>query len=217
MKPIYLQLSKPFEELPAEASRFWGNPALPEGMPYPTYIDDEGDEYPYVFVCQINLGALAEFCGKDGNPLPAKGLLLFFAKIDHYLGLFAATDCVGGYISEPEAVKVVYIEDCSELREVVLVDDDDRQLSPEEMEISFTREHEPLGDDHALFARPDHREWETWDAPYEDWEILLQVDSFAGMDFNLNFMDCGVLDFLIAPEALRARDFSSVRAIVLST
>ena len=48
-------------------------------------------------------------------------------------------------------------------------------------------------------------------------EILLQVDSFAGMDFNLNFMDCGVLDFLIAPEALWARDFSSVRAIVLST
>lgn len=53
--------------------------------------------------------------------------------------------------------------------------------------------------------------------PYEDWQILLQIDSFSGMDFNLNFMDFGVLDFLISPEALRHADFSDVRAIVLST
>ena len=53
--------------------------------------------------------------------------------------------------------------------------------------------------------------------PFEDWQILLQVDSFSGMDFDLNFMDFGVLDFLISPEDLAKRDFSSVRAIVLST
>ena len=86
MKPIYLRLSKPFGELAVEASRFWGSPALPKGMDYPQYIDDAGDEYPYVFVCQINLAELKAFCGDGADPLPPTGLLLFFAKIDHYLG-----------------------------------------------------------------------------------------------------------------------------------
>lgn len=218
MKPIYLRLSKPFGELAVEASRFWGSPALPKGMDYPQYIDDAGDEYPYVFVCQINLAELKAFCGDGADPLPPTGLLLFFAKIDHYLGQFADTDCIGGAISAPDAVKVIYVKDCSGLREVVLVDDEDQPMSPDALEVSFTREHDPMAeDDHALFANPDHREWESWDHPYEDWQILLQIDSFAGMDFNLNFMDFGVLDFLISPEALRHADFSDVRAIVLST
>lgn len=218
MKPIYLRLSKPFGELAVEASRFWGSPALPKGMDYPQYIDDAGDEYPYVFVCQINLAELKAFCGDGADPLPPTGLLLFFAKIDHYLGQFADTDCIGGAISAPDAVKVIYVKDCSGLREVVLVDDEDQPMSPDALEISFTREHDPLADDdQALFVRPDHREWESWDHPYEDWQILLQIDSFSGMDFNLNFMDFGVLDFLISPEALRHADFSDVRAIVLST
>ena len=201
MKPIYLRLSKPYSSLDIASSRFWGNPALPAGIDYPQYIDDEGDEYPYVFICQINLKQLKEF--DSGNPLPAEGLLLFFAKIDHYLGMFAATDCIGGSVSDPEAVKVIYVKDLTDLREIVLTDDDDHPLSPDEMEISFTYEHDPINDeDHSLFARPDHREWETWEHPYEDFYILLQVDSFSGMDFNLNFMDFGV---------------SQVRAIVLST
>ena len=216
MQPIYLKLSKPFEELDVRASRFWGSPALPRGVDFPQYIDDEGDESPYVFICQINLAELKAFC-KD-NPLPSEGLLLFFAKIDHYLGQFADTDCIGGAISDPDAVKVIHIKDLTDLREVVLVDDDDKPISPEELEISFTSEHDPLkDDDHCLFARPDHREWESWDHPFEDWQILLQVDSFSGMDFNLNFMDYGVLDFLISPEDIQHADFSNVRAIVLST
>lgn len=215
MKPIYLKLSKPFRELDIAASRFWGNPSLPAGVNYPQYIDDEGDEYPYVFICQINLAELKAFCPE--NPLPAAGLLLFFAKIDHYLGQFAATDIIGGAISNPDAVKVIHIEDLSDLRELVLVDDDNQPLSPEEMEVTFSYEHEPLSDDHCLFARPDHREWESWDHPFEQWQILLQIDSFSGMDFNLNFMDIGVLDFLISPEDLQNGDFSNVRAIVLST
>lgn len=216
MKPIYLKLSKPFEKLDTVASRFWGNPALPKGMDYPQYIDNEGDECPYVFICQINLADLTAFC--QNNPLPQTGILLFFAKIDHYFGLFADTDCIGGSVSAADAVKVIHIEDLSDLREVVLVDDDDSPVSPDELAISFTCDHDPLNDeDHCLFARPDHREWESWDCPYEDWQILLQIDSFSGMDFNLNFMDFGVLDLLISPEALHRSDFSRVRAIVLST
>ena len=215
MKPIQLILSKPFGQLPAGASRFWGNPDLPEGTGYPMYVDDEGDEYPYLFVCQINLEQVAPY--DTAGRLPHKGLLAFFAKIDHYVGMFAATDQVQGHISRPDAVKVLWIENTENLREVVLVDDDDSPLAFEEMQIDCNLTPEPLSDDHFLLAAPTHREWETWDPPFEDWEILLQVDSFAGMDFNLNFMDCGVFDFLISPRDLRARRFDNVRGIVLST
>lgn len=81
----------------------------------------------------------------------------------------------------------------------------------------FQPQRSRLSDEHMLFAPPSTREWETWDEPYEAWEILLQIDSFAGMDFNLNFMDFGVLDLLIDPEDLKRRRFDNVRAIVLST
>lgn len=214
-KPIYLILSKPFEKLPVGASRFWGNPDIPEGQDYPMYIDDEGDDYPYYFVCQINLAELAAYA--PGNPLPKTGLLSFFAKIDHYLGYMAFTGGIQSHISEPEDVKVLYFPDTENMREVVIVDDDGEQTSPEEMAINFADHIEPLAEDHALFARPTHREWESWDSPCEKWQILLQVDSFEGMDFSLNFMDCGVLDFLISPEDLHTSRFDRIRAIILST
>ncbi len=218
MKPVYLKLSKPSGKLAADSSRFWGNPALPAGVKYPLYKDDDGEEYPYVFICQINLADLKHYCGDSTDLFPSYGLLLFFARIDYYLGDYDGVPGVGGYISDPEAVKVLFIDDCTDLREVVLVDEDDSPLSPEELEISFSLCHDYIkDDDHCLIAPPDHREWATWDPPYEDWLILLQVDSFDGPDFNLNFMDCGVLDFLISPDALKRADFTDVRAILLST
>lgn len=215
MKPIRLVLSMPFEKLPEEASRFWGNPALPEGVAYPMYLDDDGEECPYVFICQINMADVAPY--DTENALPHSGLMLFFAKIDHYLGYFDYTECIGGHISDPDDVKVMYFPDPQDLREVVLLDEDEKPFSPEEMQITFSLDFPKYCADHALLAEPTHREWATWDAPYEDWQILLQIDSFAGKDFDLNFMDCGVLDFLISPAALKARDFSDVRGIVLST
>ena len=215
MKPIHLRLSNPFEKLPTTASRFWGNPSLPEDMEWPCYTDDDGDMLDYVFVCQINLAELAPYDTAD--ILPHSGLLLFFAKIDHYLGHFEY-ESVGGSISSKDAVKVIYLPETDGLVEKELVDENDNPVSAAEMQIAFTYDFDPLRDDDTcLFAPPDHREWESWDHPYEDWLILLQVDSFSGMDFNLNFMDFGVLDFLISPRDLQIADFSGVRAIVLST
>lgn len=54
MKPIYLKLSVPTDKLATGSSRFWGNPDLPEDFDYPSYIDEDGEEYDYDFVCQIN-------------------------------------------------------------------------------------------------------------------------------------------------------------------
>ncbi len=213
MRPIHLVLHKPFEKLSSGASRFWGNPDLPDDTPYPMYEED-GEDYPYVFICQINLEELNRFA--PGNPLPANGLLSFFAKIDHYLGYMGDSD-LSGFISDPSEVKLLYFPTTDNLREVVLLDEDDKPMALEEMEIKFEWKAEPLSDDLALFAEPTHRPWETWEHPYEDWIILLQIDSFEGNDFVLNFMDFGVLDFLISPKALEKADFSDVRGIVLST
>lgn len=222
MKQIRLILSRPAEKTGQCASRFWGNPDLPPGYGYPEYVDEDGDICEYRFICQINL---AEIAGFDlDRLLPHKGLLSFFARIDRYLGDFEALNGISGYISDPEDVKVLYFPEAglpgedSGFRELVLVDEDDVQVNPEELRIDFAADKpEDCYDDHALLAPPYYREWETWDPPFEDWEILLQVDSFSGEDFNLNFMDCGVLDFLISPEDLAASRFDRVRAIVLST
>jgi uncharacterized protein YwqG len=215
MKPIYLNLHKPKMKLGVGASRFWGNPDLPEGVGYPMYVDEEGDGYPYFFVCQINLEEIASYDVE--NRLPHKGLMSFFAKIDYYMGYSDVYGDICGGISDVDSVKVLYFPDCSDMREVVLVDDDGTQTSPCELQILFSHDIEPLSEEHSLLALPTHREWETWDPPFEDWEILLQVDSFSGDDFDLNFVDYGVLNLLISPEDLKNQCYDRVRAIVLST
>ena len=221
MKPIKLILSKPFDHIAKCKSRFWGNPDLPKGYEYPTYLDENGDPFEYQFICQINLAELAPY--DIEKHLPHKGLLSFFAKIDHYLGRIDGGECIFGYISGTEDVKVLFFPevdihgDNPEFEEVILLDHDDKTINPDELQIRFTfKSFDDYQDDHALFAEPTYREWETWDYPYENWQILLQIDSFSGTDFNLNFMDFGVLDFLISPEDLANNRFDRVRAIVLS-
>ncbi len=214
--PILLNISSPSGKPAAGSSRFWGRPDLPYGSDYPFYTGTDGNEYPYVFICQINLAEIAVY--DTGNLLPHEGLLSFFARIDHYLGDFSAPDGIGGYVSGRDAVRVMYIPSCANLEEVPLPDDGRScPVTPGEMQIVFGAGEPDTSDGHALFASPLHRQWETWDHPFEDWTILLQVDSFEGEDFNLCFMDEGVLDFLISPEDLKRHRFSDVRAIVLSS
>ena len=215
MNPIRLKIQIPENKIALGHSRFWGNPDLPIGVDYPMYIDEDGDQYPYFFICQINLEQLASFA--PNNPLPHTGLLSFFAKIDHYIGYSNADYEIGGHVSNPDAVKVLYFPTTDTLREVILVNEEDNQTSPNELEICFTTDMGKLDDEHILFAEPTHREWETWESPFEDWTILLQIDSFEGKDFQLNFMDFGVMDFLTSPVSLEKHDFSDVRGIILST
>lgn len=215
MKPIYLKLSVSSCKLAIGTSRFWGNPDLPKDFDIPSYIDEDGEKYHYFFVCQINLEELV----KSGisTMLPKKGLLSFFAKIDYYMGCYDAPMEICGGVSDKDAIRVLYFPLCENMEEKVLVDDDNEPIAPDELRIDFSLDVPPSSDEHSLFALPIHRPWETWDSPFEDWEILLQIDSFKGNDFNLNFMDCGVMDFLISPLDLKRQCFDNVRAIVLST
>lgn len=215
MKPVYLKLSVPSGKLATGTSRFWGNPDLPEDFDFPSYINEDGDEYPYFFVCQVNLEELAKF--DTSTMLPKKGLLSFFAKIDYYVGHYDVPMEIGGSVCDSDAVRVLYFPSCESMVEKVLVGDENQPVSPNELQIDFRVDAPAFSDEHLLFAPPAHRPWETWDAPFEDWIILLQIDSFEGDDFSLNFMDCGVLDFLISPSDLKRQCFDNVRAIVLST
>lgn len=215
MKPIHLHLSKPTGRLKTGASRFWGDPDLPEGAVRPLYVDDEGRERPYCFICQINLEEAAPY--DPENRLPHRGMLSFFARIDNYLGFDMEAEPIGGTISDREAVKVLYTPSCENLRAVPPEETEDDLPHPAELRIDFDNGPEMPSDEHALFAPPTHRPWEHWDAPYGKWRILLQIDSFEGDDFSLNFMDVGVLDLLIAPADLERHRFENVRAIVLSS
>lgn len=213
MTPIYIHM-QPHVAVEPGMSHFWGNPELPEGFEFPTATDEYGEEWHLRFICQINLADIAPW-DKD-NMLPHSGLLAVFADIDYYMGESDETSIMG-FIGDRQYVKVAYFKDIERLHEVCLVDINDEPISPEPIAITFDNHHEPLSDEHALLAHPDHRPWETWDKPYDNWEILLQIDSCEGSDFNLNFMDCGVLNILISPKDLRNRRFDRVRPIVLST
>lgn len=215
MKPVYLRLSRPSGKLPAGTSRFWGNPDLPSGCACPSYLDDEGTEFPYFFICQINLSELAPY--DTDNLLPHSGLLSFFAKIDSCIGYYDRPGCIGGAVSGSDDVRVMYFPSCADLEETVPEDGEGSPSAPAELRIGFSFGLPPAEDEHAVFALPTHRPWEDWDSPFEGWQILLQVDSFGGDDFELNFMDTGVLDFLISLSDLKHCDFSDVRAVVLSS
>ncbi len=215
MTPVYLLPSRPSGKLPKGSSKFWGNPDLPSGCSFPSYIDCEGVSRPYFFICQINL---EDFSRYDTDCLlPHVGLLSFFAKIGCHLGHYDEEECIGGTISEADAVKVMYLPDSETLKETAVPEIYMYHPVPDELGISFSLDPAESQEEHALFAPPTHRPWETWDHPFEDRQILLQVDSFEGDDFVLNFMDVGVLDFLISPSDLKSRNFSDVRAIVLSS
>lgn len=215
MVPVHLHLSELSGKPDKGISRFWGNPDLPCGTDFPSYTDENGEECPHVFLCQINLKELALY--DKENLLPHEGILSFFAKIADYLGYYSGADCIGGSISAREDVKVLYFPDNESLEETVYAGKGPAVDSPSPLKMDFSTEPGLRPDDHAVFALPEHRPWENWDAPFEDWPILLQVDSFEGKDFGLNFMDVGVLDFIISPSDLERHVFDDVRAIVLSS
>lgn len=213
--PVHLILTASEEKLSPRQSHFWGNPGLPSGVPYPTYTDDEGKPPPTYSSAsstwRTSLPTTRTTC------CPVKVCYPYFAKIDNYLGYDFDSYYIGGTISEEDAVKVLYFPNCDDLEESEFAGEEDAPYVPEEQAVRFSRTTLPLSDEHTLFAPPTHCPWETWDAPCEDWSILLQVDSCSGDDFGLNFMDTGVLEFLIAPSDLKEQRFDRVRAIVLSS
>ena len=211
--PIYLRLADIPSELPVGASHWWGYPDLPEDMPIPTVTDPtDGNTYALNFICQINLADLPEGIIR----LPHSGLLLFFADIAYYNRQWNEPS-ISLHISGNEVVKIFYLPK-EKLSQLVNRQDEYAEEELPAVPIQCTTERPPLSEpDHRLLGEPDYREWDDWDTPFEGWELLFQMDSCEGDGYNYNFIDCGVLNLIVAPEALNALDFSDVRATILST
>lgn len=187
-------------------SKWWGNPDVPQNLDVP---DD------LTFVCQIRCDEIAKF--DEENLLPHKGMLYFFAAIDYYFGHFDSY-CPSDLYWNNEDVKVLYVEDIDNhtFEQVVFVDEDDKPVAWKELKITFAKAN-ALCDGNKMLGEPYNREWEDWDEPYNGWIELLQVDSDDYEDCSLNFMDWGMLHFLINRNNLKNKEFNKVTSCICST
>lgn len=196
-------------------SKWWGDPELPVDMDYPNYQDDNGEEYPLTFICQVNCSELAAY----DTPLPKEGLLCFFARIDYYLGYDdPEVSCEGVWPLEDTRVIYVAPEDMPRIETKILVDENDEPMALpcRRIEWQYCASGKDDCDGHKLLGSPFMIPWEDWDAPCEGWKVLLQVDTDEGDDYTLRFMDDGVFYFLIAPDDLQKGRFSQVRGFMIS-
>lgn len=195
-------------------SKWWGSPDMPAEMDFPQIVDSNGDAWDMTFICQINCADLSQY----DTPLPKEGLLLFFANIDYYLGYEEPEPSFEG-IWDAQDTRVIYIapEQFDTLEQKILIDVDDNPIAIPCREIEFIHSPKDASADYnKLFGTPDGMPWEDWDAPCEGWKVLLQVDSDEDEDYNLQFMDEGIMYFLIKPEDLQRADFSNVRGAMVS-
>lgn len=188
-------------------SHWWGAPDLPEDIPYPCHsAEEDGNEFPVplTFICQIRCSDLSP-ADKD-NLLPHRGMLYFFAPIDHFLGEY------GTWQSFRDAPAVIYSP-----RE--------EGLSPYEMHWEGTEE--------SVFRPAEaislqYTEAQSLDGmlmlgtPYQDeiadshpgCTVLLQIDEEDR--WGLRFFDCGMYYFLIPTEDLAARRWNRVRGDIFT-
>lgn len=220
MKSIKMAYKYTEGELSLCASKFWGNPDLPKTFSFPTYKDAEGGESHYDFVCQIRCSDLVPF-DTEGR-LPHKGMLYFFAQIGYYLGDIFFCDPLPGGMWPKDGVKVFYYpkEDWENFQSLVLLDDDDEEVALREAAISFSSFEEGqncsgAADGHKLLGAPAYLSDEI---DFEKYTLLLQLDSCELDDgAELNFMDCGMLYFLIPREDIGKPSFKNVRGYLASS
>jgi uncharacterized protein YwqG len=119
------------------ASKWWGDPDMPENMEYPTIqVEEEGEtfDYPLTFVCQINCEDLIPF-DTDGH-LPHEGMLYFFAAMHKWLGYDSPTqNGPGEWPKGHFVVKYAKAINFETFRSYILVDDEDQSLTEPELEI----------------------------------------------------------------------------------
>lgn len=183
-------------------SKWWGAPDLPKSWDYPCY-----QECPLNFICQIRCEDLAEV-DKD-NLLPHTGMLYFFASLGEFLEGFECDvdSCYSGEWAK-EAYRVLYSPSCDDLETYeILWDDDDTPAHLPAEQIEFHYVEMPTGDYHKLLGQPYFSEVQEY---YPNHISLLQIDEDDR--WRLRFVDCGMLNFLITPEQLKAREWDKAFA-----
>lgn len=218
MSAIKISAEYSENELPICTSKFWGNPDLPKTFTFPTYKDEEGDESHYDFVCQIKCSELIPY--DTENRLPHKGMLYFFAQVGYYLGDIYFCEPMPSSWWPSNGVKVLYYphEDWENFEQVILLDDEDEEIALREQKITFKTASsisDSFNDGHQLLGFPSYIADEIDSSKYA---LLLQVDSCDLEDgITLNFMDWGMLYFLIPVTDLTKPSFKNVRGYLASS
>lgn len=156
------------------ASKWWGDPDMPETMEYPTVeVTEDGEtyDYPLTFLCQINCEDIAAM-DKTGL-LPKEGMLYFFAAIDKWIGYESPTsngagEWPKGYVSVKYAKSINF----ETFRSSVMVDEDDLSVAEPELEMTFVE----CADDaagHKILGVPAYEEVVK---EYPDMLNLLQIE-----------------------------------------
>ena len=179
------------------ASKWWGDPDLPENMEYPTMqVEEEGEtyDYPLTFVCQINCEDIAPFDPEVQRP--HEGMLYFFAAMDEWLGYDSPShNGLGEWPKGHFVVKYAKAINFETFQSCMLVDDEDQSLTEREMEIIFSE----CSDDEKcirLFGKPSSEEVS---AKYDDLLNLLQIVRDTNLDVEFE----SELNLLIKPSDLK--------------
>jgi uncharacterized protein YwqG len=193
-------------------SKWWGEPDMPLTLDYPELMvtDDDGEQWadPLTFLCQLRCEDIADF-----DPeclLPHEGMLYFFAAIDYFLGDIDASSYPGMGQWQKDYFRVLYSPTCDDLHTHHVVDEDGQPATLPAEAITFSGCSDER-DGLRLLGRPyieDVREAMSGRLS------LLQVDE--NDRWNLAFHDCGMLNFLIRPDDLRARRWEKTECFLFS-
>lgn len=187
---------KASKKLPVGSSKFFGSPDVWDDFRMPASSEEDGDG-TMQFMCQINC-AQAEPYDTEGL-LPRTGMLYFF-----YGGHYSGDGAVLYYDGDPAKLKP--------LRE--------GKHDLPEYKILFDRDADQ-GDvgsgGHSLLGEPsDPEQMGLGAGAPDDWQMLLELDSWFGDDDGIDFNfggDCGMLCWFIDKKKLAEKDFSTVWCI----
>ena len=218
MKAIQINFSPTEEDLTGK-SKWWGAADMPESMDYPMIPYEDGDDDPMTFVCQIRCADLAPY--DPDNLLPHKGMLYFFAAVNGFFEdsrdfrvalnddeaydddeYYEATPGLGEWSDED--FRVLYSPTEDDLVTNDILDENGSPDYPPAEKMSFGLS-EPNSMGFRLLGHPYFEEIEQW---YPEHINLLQIDE--NEDWGLRLYDCGMINFLIKPEDLKARRFDRV-------
>ena len=191
-------------------SKWWGDPDLPENVPYPTMTVEEGGEtfeYPLTFICQINCEDIAQYDPED--KLPHEGMLYFFGAVDELIGYESPVRTIlGEWPKGRLIVKYAKSINFETFQSSMLVDDDNQSLTDPELEMLFsTCEDDAPG--LKLLGKPCLKEADK-DSAFIN---LIQIDE----DETLGFEKCGwqILNVLMKESDLKFGNWKKTVTVLL--
>jgi uncharacterized protein YwqG len=203
MNRILLKETKAPEKLPPQSSKFFGVPDVWDGFKWPTAADEEGNEYLIYFMCQINCAEASKH-DKD-RIMPKTGMLYFFydvetgpwegeASLFYYDGDLGKLSPYAGKLPECVGKELLIAFEPKDYGDFSSDEQDD---SEEDLSGSF------------LLGKPtDPEQMGLGDTIDDEWQLVLELDSYIG-DGDFNFGgDCGMLCYFVNKSDFAKKDFS---------